>query len=297
MMLLSVGIKIKLNEAFLKNFINEKAREFSASSHGSSDFWKDEVFIRGENDDEFLPFTYAQKQNEKIKTNEDLQAEGYVYSSLDFLELDGFEKWYEKLFNKKLTQKSTKSIGILHLPDTEDIFKAVEIVNQVYQIMKDHKVLVNGKNLPIQLGEWYAKTILGLKQIKSSSQRGFDFFSNEGKKVEVKIQWQDVTSPKGVKLKKSLVEMSDYTIIMYVAKNFMVRNILLLDSDFVVRKFGGKGHTIFLKDSDVGGYFFSRSDKHYEKIANKKALMQFSTPELAMKIDEKISAEKERLVK
>jgi hypothetical protein len=271
----------------LKNFINTSAKEFQTQAHGSSDFWKDEVFIRGENDNEFLPISFAKKHNEKIKTNEDLQAEGYVFSSLDFLELKGFDTWYEKLFNKKLSQKSKKEIGILHLPDTEDIFKAVEIVNQVYQIMKDHKVLVNGKNLPIQLGEWYAKTILGLKQIKSSSQRGFDFFSNEGKKVEVKIHWQDITSPKGVKLKKSLVDMSDYTVIMYVAKNFMVRDILLLDSDFVIRKFGGKGHTIFLKDTDVAGYFFSRSDKHYDKIANKRALLQFASPKLAMKIDEK----------
>lgn len=273
----------------MKNFINDAAKKFSSESHGSSDFWKEEVFVRGENDEVFIPLSAVTKLNEEIKTVEDLQAEGYVYSSLDFLNLKGFDDWYEKLFNKKLNLKSHKAIGIVHLPDTEDIFKAVEIVSQVYQIMKDHKVLVNGKNLPMQLGEWYAKTILGLRQIKSSSQRGFDFYSNEGKKVEVKIHWQDVTSPKGVKLKKSLVDMSDYTIIMYVAKNFMVRDILLLDSDFVIRKFGGKGHTIFLKDTDVGGYFFSRSDKHYEKIANKKALLQFSTPKLAMKIDERIA--------
>ncbi len=273
----------------MKNFINEAANKFSSESHGSSDFWKDEIYVRGESDEVFIPLSALSKQNEKIKTVENLQAEGYVYSSLDFLNLKEFDQWYEKCFNKKIDSKIHKSIGIVHLPDTEDIFKAVEIVNQVYQIMKDHKVLVNGKNLPIQLGEWYAKTILGLRQIKSSSQRGFDFYSNEGKKVEVKIHWQNTTSPKGVKLKKSLVDMSDYTIIMYVAKNFMVREILLLDSDFVIRKFGGKGHTIFLKDSDVGGYFFSRSDKHYEKIANKKALMQFSSPKLAMKIDEKIA--------
>ena len=62
---------------------------------------------------------------------------------------------------------------------------------------------MNGKNLPVQLGEWYAKAVLGLYQKKSSSQRGFDFFTDEGKKVEVTIHWQDQTSPKGVKLKKS----------------------------------------------------------------------------------------------
>jgi hypothetical protein len=274
----------------LENLIKETAKEFTSGSHGNSDFWKEEIFVRGENDNEFAPLAYIQKKNENIKTIGDLQAEGYVYSSLDFLELQNFESWYSKQFNKTLDAKTKKTIGIIHRPDTKKIFEAVEIVDQVYQILKDHKVVVNGKNLPIQLGEWYAKVILGLKQIKSSSQRGFDFHTDEGKKVEVKIHWQDQTSPKGVKLKKSLVELSDYTVIMYVAKNFMLRDILLLDSDFVTRKFGGKGHTIFLKDSDVAGYFFSKSDKHYSKIKNKSSLLKFSTPSLAMKIDEKMNA-------
>ena len=274
----------------MENLIKETAKEFTSGSHGNSDFWKEEIFVRGENDNEFAPLTYIQKKNENIKTIGDLQAEGYVYSSLDFLELQNFESWYSKQFNKTLDAKTKKIIGIIHRPDTKKIFEAVEIVDQVYQILKDHKVVVNGKNLPIQLGEWYAKVILGLKQIKSSSQRGFDFHTDEGKKVEVKIHWQDQTSPKGVKLKKSLVELSDYTVIMYVAKNFMLRDILLLDSDFVTRKFGGKGHTIFLKDLDVAGYFFSKSDKHYSKIKNKSSLLKFSTPSLAMKIDEKMNA-------
>lgn len=273
----------------MEKLINEAAKNFSADSHGSTDFWKEEVFVRGENDNQFVPFSYLEKKHNEINSIEVLQNKGYVYSSLDFLELNSFETWYEKQFNKKLDSKLQKSIGIVHLPDTKQIFDAVEIVNQVYQILKDHKVLVNGKNLPIQLGEWYAKSILGLKQIKSSSQRGFDFFTEDGKKVEVIIHWHDLTSPKGVKLKKALVDMSDYTVIMYVAKNFMIRDVLLLDSDFVVRKFGGKGHTIFLKDSDVTSYFFSRSDKHYAKIKNKSALLKFASPSLAMKIDEKLN--------
>ncbi|MEX0797950.1 MAG: hypothetical protein WD025_00805, partial [Bacteriovoracaceae bacterium] len=137
--------------------------------------------------------------------------------------------------------------------------------------------------------EWYAKSIFGLQQRKSASQRGFDFYMEGDKKTEVQVHWQDITSPKGVKLKKSLVEMSDYVVIMYIAKNFMIRDILLLDSSFVIRKFGGKGHTLFLKDQDVSGYFFSKSDKHYSKIVNKTALLKFATPKFAMKIDEKMS--------
>ena len=276
----------------MKELVESVAEEFSSGSHGSSTYWKDEVFIRGANDQTFVPLSYLNKKDNSIENIQDLQSRGYVCSSLDFLELKSFDKWYEKLFNKKLQQKTRRSISIVHLPDTKKIFEAVEIVNQVYQILKDHKVLVNGKNLPIQLGEWYAKTIFGLKQIKSSSQRGFDFYTHMGKKVEVKIHWQDVTSPKGVKLKKSLVDMSDYTIIMYVAKNFMLRDILFLDSEFVIRKFAGKGHTIFLKDTDVSGYFFSKSDKHFNKISNMSSLLKFASPNLAMKVDEMLQSKR-----
>lgn len=272
----------------MKNSINDSAKEFSSQSQGSSDYWKDLFFVRGENDQVYIPLSYLQKKENTV-TVKSLQAEGYVVSSLTYLDLKNFDDWFKTTFNRKLSLKERKNISIIHLPDSKKIFEAVEIVDQVYRILKDHKVLVNGKNLPVQLGEWYAKTILGLHQKKSSSQRGFDFYTGDDKKVEVKIHWQDVTSPKGVKLKKSLVEMSDYTVIMYVAKNFMVRDILLLDSDFVIRKFAAKGHTIFLKDTDIQTYFFSRSNKHYEKIVNKTALMQFSSPELAMKIDERIA--------
>ena len=191
------------------------------------------------------------------------------------------------VFNRKLYQKDKKSILIIHHPDQKKIFEAIEIVDQVFKILQDHKVLINGKNIPVQMGEWYAKTILGLRQIKSSSQRGFDFYDDENKKVEVKIHWQNKTSPKGVKLKRSLVELSDYTVIIYVAKNFRIREILFLDSPFVIRKFAGKGHTLFLKDPDVQSYFFSKSNKHYDKIKNRSSLMKFATADLAVKIDEK----------
>ena len=274
----------------MKNLVDECAREFSASTHGSTDFDKEELFVKGDADDEFVPMGYLLKKHPEASGLGTLQAEGYVYSSCDYLELDEFDSWYQKQFNKKLSAKTKKSIGIIHFPDTKKIFEAVEIVDQVYRILKAHKVLINGKNLPVQLGEWYSKSIFGLKQIKSSSQRGFDFEMEDGKKVEVKVHWHDFTSPKGVKVKKSLVELSDYTVVIYIAKNFTIRDILLLDSDFVLRKFGGKGHTIFLKDSDVSTYFFSKSNKHYDKIRNKSALLKFSSANLAMKIDEKMNS-------
>ncbi len=263
------------------------ARDFSAQTHGSSDYDKDLIFVLGQSEDEFVPWSYAQKQEPALTEIAQLKAEGFVYSSYEFLELAGFDGWYQKQFQRKVPAKSIKAIGILHLPDQKAVFDTVAVVHKTHQILKEHKVVINGKNLPVQLGEWYAKIIFGLHQVKSASQRGFDFKTETGKLVEVKVDFHDTTSPKGVKIKKSLAELSDYVIIMYVAKNFTIRDILLLDSEFVLRKFDTKGHTIFLKDQDVQSYFFSRSDKHYDKIANRAALLRFAGPQLAMKLDDK----------
>lgn len=272
----------------LKDKVYELAQKFSGSSHGSSDYDKDLIFVRGSNDREYVPYSYLQKELPEIDHINKLKAIGFVFSSYDFLEINDFDQWYQLQFNKRLSSKIMKNIGILHLPDQKSIFDTVEVVHQTFQILKDHRVLMNGKNLPIQLGEWYSKIIFGLHQIKSSSQRGFDFKTADGKIVEVKVHWHDLTSPKGVKIKKSLAELSDYCIIMYVAKNFTIRDILLLDSEFILRKFDTKGHTIFLKDQDVAGYFFSKSDKHFDKVVNKTALLRFASPTLAMKLEDRL---------
>lgn len=272
----------------LKDKVYELAQKFSGSSHGSSDYDKDSIFVRGSTDKEYVPLTFLQKELPELDHIDRLKTEGFVFSSYDFLEINEFDGWYQAQFNKRLSSKLMKNIGILHLPDQKAIFDTVEVVHQTFQILKDHRVLMNGKNLPIQLGEWYSKIIFGLHQIKSSSQRGFDFKTSEGKTVEVKVHWHDLTSPKGVKIKKSLAELSDYCIIMYVAKNFTIRDILLLDSEFILRKFDTKGHTIFLKDQDVSGYFFSKSDKHYDKVINKTALLKFASPTLAMKLEDRL---------
>ena len=272
----------------LKEKVYEMAQRFSGSSHGSSDYDKDSVYVRGQSDREYVPLSFLQKELPQVDSIDKLKSEGFVYSSYDFLEINEFDQWYQSQFNKRLSSKVMKNIGILHLPDQKAIFDTVEVVHQTFQILKDHKVLMNGKNLPIQLGEWYSKIIFGLHQMKSSSQRGFDFKTEEGKVVEVKVHWHDATSPKGVKIKKSLAELSDYCIIMYVAKNFTIRDILFLDSEFILRKFDTKGHTIFLKDQDVAGYFFSKSDKHFDKVVNKTALLKFASPTLAMKLEDRL---------
>jgi hypothetical protein len=272
----------------LKDRVFELAQKFSEATHGSSDYDKDQIYVRGNSDREYIPLTFLQKEMPELEEISKLKAEGFVFSSYDFLELNEFDQWYQAQFNKRLSSKTMKNLGILHLPDQKAIFDTVEVVHQTFQILKDHKVLMNGKNLPIQLGEWYSKIIFGLHQIKSSSQRGFDFKTEIGKTVEVKVHWHDATSPKGVKIKKSLAELSDYCIIMYISKNFTIRDILFLDSEFILRKFDTKGHTIFLKDQDVAGYFFSKSDKHFDKVVNKNALLRFATPTLAMKLEDRL---------
>lgn len=272
----------------LKDKVYEVAQKFSGSTHGSSDYDKDSVFVRGSSDREYVPLSFLMKELPEVSGIGILKANGFVFSSYDFLEINDFDQWYQNQFNKRLSSKVMKNLGILHLPDQKAIFDTVEVVHQTFQILKDHKVLMNGKNLPIQLGEWYAKIIFGLHQIKSSSQRGFDFKTEADKTVEVKVHWHDATSPKGVKIKKSLAELSDYCIIMYISKNFTIRDILFLDSEFILRKFDTKGHTIFLKDQDVAGYFFSKSDKHFDKVINKTALMKFANPTLAMKLEDRL---------
>ena len=264
--------------------------EFSSSTHGSSNYGEDSVFVMGEDSSRYVPVSYLLKKVDFIKSVKDLQASGFVFSSLSYLESIDFDEWYQHQFNKKLHAKQRKSIGILHFPDQLKIFETVSVVNQIYDILKRSHVIMNGKNLPVQLGEWYAKMIFGLKQIKSSSQRGFDFFTEDSKKVEVKIHWHDTTGPKGVKIKKSLIELSDFTIILYVSRNFTIRDIIFLDSNYILRKLDMKGHTIFLKDSDVSNYFFSKSDKHFDKVINKTALLKFASPSFAMKLHERMES-------
>lgn len=272
----------------MKDRINAVIAEFNAKTHGSSSYGDENFFVIGK-EHTYAPLSYVSKEVSEISDVKNLQENGYECSSLLFLpdNLDHFSKWYQRQFGKKLLKRKEKEVTLVHYPAVGDIFDTVEVVHKCYQILQNAHIIKNGKNLPAQLGEWYAKTIFGLYQEKSSSQRGFDFHFSDGKLVEVKVHWHDATSLKGVKIRKSLLELSDYTIIMYVAKNFLIRDILFLDSDFVLRKFGGKGHTIFLKDSDVANYFFSKSDKHYSKIVNKNNLLKFSGPNFAMKLHEK----------
>lgn len=269
--------------------INELFREikkFSAENQGSSNYFKEEYFIEGENEGEYAPFSYLKKNLKDFDSISPLLKQGFVLHSLAFFGSPRFLTWYESKFARKLSEAGNPKITIVRQLDNKAIFAAIEKVHAAYSVLREQQILLNGKNLPVQLGEWYARTIFGLFQKKSASQRGFDFKLGD-KTVEVKVHWADSSSPKGVKLKRSLVNLSDYCIIIYIAKNFMIREICFLDSSFILRKYGVKAQTIFLKDSDISDYFFSKSKKHDDKIVNPIALLKFSNPTFALKMSDR----------
>lgn len=272
----------------VKEQLNNLAKQFSLEPHGSSNWGEELIYVMGEKNGHYIPFKYLCKHMPQVQDVSDLQKQGYLFSSLEYLESADFAPWYKAQFGRKLSNKQAKDIGILYSPEQKDILEALTLSDKAFEIFKEQNVLMNGKNLPVQLGEWFAKSIFGLRQIKSSSQRGFDFYTNDKKRVEVKVHWNDFSSPKGVKIKKSLLELSDHAIVMYVSKNFMIRDILFLDSSYILRKLSGKGHTVFLKDGDVSKYFFSNSDKHFSKILDKQTMMRFSHPNFAMKLSDRI---------
>ncbi len=259
--------------------------EFTSKTHGSTDYHKDTHFVRGQHPGEYAPLSYLKKKSPDYDNLNVLLSVGFIQNAYNFFEPAAFCDWYEKQFGRKLSRPYTNSIIILELPNNHVVIETLETVHRCYEKLRQENIIMNGKNLPTQMGEWYAKAIFGLTQVKSTSQRGFDFFLGD-KRVEVKVHWADQSSPKGVKIRKSLVELSDYCVIVYLTKNFLIRELCLLDSDFVIRKFSGKGHTMFLKDQDVSQYFFSHSHKQKEKVANPTALLKYSTPTLAMKLAE-----------
>ncbi|MBC7711740.1 MAG: hypothetical protein H7177_00275 [Rhizobacter sp.] len=272
--------------------LSEEITLFSSTTHGSSDYDKDEYFIMSDDRKEFAPFKYLQKKLPEYKDINSLLRVGFVYDSFELSNNEAFQVWFEKQFSKKLLRRDAKKISIVYTPNNKMILDQIGLINKSYEVLAQEQILLNGKNLPTQLGEWYAKCIFGLKQVKSTSQRGFDFvMGEEGKRVEIQVEWSDASSPKGVKIKKTLVDLSDYCIIIYVAKNFMIREVCFLDSEYVSRKFSNKGHTIFLKDSDVSSYFFSKSSKHFDKIINPITFLKYASPNLAMKLSEKLSSQ------
>jgi len=259
--------------------------EFSSKTHGSSDYHKDNFFIKGGKAGVYAPLSYLKKKSSDYDDLNKFLAVGFIQNAYNFFEQDDFRTWYENQFARKLQKPYTNSIVVVEIPNNQVVLDTLEGVSKCYEVLRRENIIMNGKNLPTQMGEWYAKSIFGLTQVRSTSQRGFDFFMG-GHRAEVKVHWADQSSPKGVKIRKSLVDLSDFTIIVYLTKNFFIRELCILDSAFVLRKFSSKGHTMFLKDQDVSQYFFSNSDKQKDKVANPTSMLKYATPGLAMKLTE-----------
>lgn len=256
-------------------------QQFNQETHGSSGHRKDEIFIEG-GADFYVPLSYLTKNIEGLDSERQLQILGYTYAAHDFIEKSGFAQWYEKQFSKKLTAKQMKSVSLLHLPDELQVFSAIKKIDEAYEELRRAHVLINSKNPPVQLGEWYAKSIFGLRQVRASSQKGFEFkLLNEF--VSVNVVWGKC-SPKGIKFRKSTLESSRYCVVFFLLKNLMIRDLCFLDSDYLLRHFSGKGMSLFLKESDIASYHFSKSSKHYDKVVGKNTLLKYASPNLATQL-------------
>ncbi len=255
--------------------------EYNSKKHGSSDHFKQSLYI--ENEDKYAPLEVFLK-SENATLDEVLNL-GYAHSSIEVFPNERFEKWYKNQYSKELSPNLKKKVGVYYIPRQLEVFNALEKISECYKVFRDHDVLINRKKLPVQLGEWYAKIIFGLEQNKSTSQRGFDFFL-DGKRIEVQVSWGDKSNIKGVKFRKSLVEMSEYCILIFLSDNLMVRDICFLDSEFVLRKYGSKGHFIFLKETEIRQYNFSQSNKQQDKVKNIPAMLRFAGPVFAMRASE-----------
>jgi len=265
----------------VKDKLNNFITEYNNKKHGSSDhFNKSKYIVDGKM---FAPLdVFLKSENLSI---DDVLKLGYAHSSLEVFPNDEFCKWYKSQFSKDVSPSLKKKIAIYYVPKQTEVFNAVEKISECYKVFRDHHVLINRKKLPVQLGEWYAKIIFGLEQNKSTSQRGFDFYL-DGKRIEVQVSWGDKSNIKGIKFRKSLVEMSEYCILIFLSDNLMVRDICFLDSQFVLRKYGTKGHFIFLKEAELKQYNFSQSNKQQDKVKNIPAMLRFAGPVFAMRASE-----------
>ena len=265
--------------------LNREIENFSEKAPRDTDYSKDTFFVMAPKNGRYAPFSFLVKKLRGLNNLRDLQRLGYICESYYLCAFDSFRVWFEHRFERKLKRSLGRNISIVYIPNNQDIFDAIEQVNKSYSVLRREHILLNSKNLPIQLGEWYAKCIFGLRQVKSTSQRGFDFYWDD-ERAEIKVHWGDASSPKGVKVRKALLELSKHCIVMYISSNFMIREICFLDSVMTAKKFSGKGHILFLKDEDIGQSFFSNSFKEVKRVCNSSALLKYASPLFAAKIAE-----------
>ena len=260
-----------------------RIKEFSQKHHGHSSYSKENTFVKGQGRGEYAPFKFLVKKINDLSNAKQLDSVGMICDSLAFTGDDQFIDWFQRQFTRQFTNRMLKNIVLWRAPRIKPLSDCINQLCLSYEFLRKEKILINGKNLPTQLGEWYAKCIFNLDQRKTASQRGFDFFL-EGKRIEVKIHRADKVSLKGIKIRKSLVDLSEYIMIIYLGRDLKIQEICLLDSKFVMRKFSTKGHTIFLKEEDISPYFFGLSPKHIDKVARKSLFVRFLSTDFTMKI-------------
>ncbi len=112
----------------MKDTIFAVAKEFSATSHGSSSYDSELFFVMGESENEFVPLSYLVKKVPKVTSMRDLQKLGFGYSSAGFIELESFTEWYKKQFGKKPDMN-----GILFLIGMREL-------GQLREFAKDEKM-------------------------------------------------------------------------------------------------------------------------------------------------------------
>ena len=94
------------------NDINKEIEEFNKTTHGSTDYYKDELFIKGDGPSNFAPLSFISKNlNTKID-RQTLAKLGHVFDSFTFYPLTTFKTWFEKQFSRKLQVKISKNIVI-----------------------------------------------------------------------------------------------------------------------------------------------------------------------------------------
>ena len=97
------------------NDIYEAITEFCAEQHGSSNYSKDTVFVRGVKLDEFAPLSYLVKKIEKLTDHNDLVTLGFTYGSWDIIESADFADWFEHQFGKKIKASLRRNSSIIYL--------------------------------------------------------------------------------------------------------------------------------------------------------------------------------------
>ena len=63
--------------------LNKTIEDFSKETHGSTDYFKELIFVRGQQPDQFAPLKFLCKKHESLGTKESLFKVGYVCDAFD----------------------------------------------------------------------------------------------------------------------------------------------------------------------------------------------------------------------